>query len=288
MRTLDAELAKYLDSVSVSYFKHHPNLPPSINFALSNFSNRQCFHHVSQFCIENEIALQALFDSVGYPVIYGVISNLDKIKNALMLRGTILNIDDAEVHESFSHVITHLSIVVTPSSSPTNCFISDIDTIDAIEYLSLMDGNPINRIDSLSITKDIGFMTALTLRRYIESGDGYYLVPAIPNLIEREHVKLSAVLRHIEDESYDKLPMHLSSLILSVQLEQDICIETILSNLVFRTWPVTQNRIKLLLDKHPSIPQIKSNQSLACNLFCNPSSKVYQRNFSNREVQNGN
>lgn len=269
MRSLDNVLAPYLDKISVRYFTEHFHLPPTINHAIRHFSNAHCNHHVRQFCDENDISLNDLFASVGLPVTCAAIENVEQIKASLELRGETLIIDDSYVHQDMNCLVESLSI--THQLAPrTDTYVDELNIVDCIEYLSLLDKKPITRMDGLSLTNDIGFMTALTLRQYIETGDRYYLVQALPNIIERERTKLSTVLRLVEDNEFSRLPIHISTLILSVEESDDICVKTTLEDVVVRTWPLTSTRFNLILDKIPPCPSYKKAKTIASNLAYNP------------------
>lgn len=279
MLTLDNAFEPLLKQIGVSCFDGHSHLPPSINHAIRNYSNLHCHGHIHSFCEQSEISPNVLFESVGFPPTLLIKPNLRPLIDTMTLRGSSINIDDSFVHHSMNWIIDVFRVTQL-SLGPKRTFIDSIDVVDCLEYFSILDKKPLERIDGLSLTKDIGFMTALSIRQYIETGDRYYLLPALPNIIENEDIKLSTVLRFLDENAYGKLPTHLASLILSVETTDDVCVRQTLHDLVGRTWPIDYHRFDLLLDITPECPHVNPSRSIASNLAINPLNTI--NNFTER------
>jgi hypothetical protein len=273
MLTLDNAFAPLLKQIGVSYFESHSHLPPSINHAIRNYSNTHCNEHVNIFCKKSDISIDSLFEHVGYPPTLLIKQHLSKIIDSTNLRGSVICIDDGYVRDSMRWIIDTFAVTQF-SPSPKTMFVDTITIVDCLEYFSILDKTPFKRIDGLSLTKDIGFMTALSIRQYIETADRYYLLPALPNIIEQDDVKLTTVLRFIDENAYDKLPIELANLISSVETTDDICLKETLKQLVGRTWPIDYHRFDLLLDITPSCPKIGKSRIIASNLAINPTNKT--------------
>lgn len=269
MMTLDRVLSPFLDAIGVRYCTGHRNLPSTVNHAINHYSNTHCFNYVNTFCTDNDISITEMFQHIGYPASATATSHIERLKSSISLRYKSITITDTCVHTTMQGLLEVLPInVVTQPRRLIN--IDTIEVVDALEYLSMMDERPIKRVDGLSLTQDIGFMTGMTLRQYIETADRYYLVQALPNLIERESMKLSNVLRHLEDNAFGKLPLHLSTLIISVEASEYVCTKEFINELVLRTWPLPNHRFELLLDKFPVLPKLNMKHPIASTLFLNP------------------
>lgn len=269
MLTLDNAVAPFLDLLQIPYFKNDPKFPPALNHALRHFSNYHCHEYVKSFCAEHDVDLEIFLTHIEQPGSLQALLNIDLLIESVEINRINLLIEDTLIHPSFDELKMSLPIEVVPILD-ANMLVSSLEEIDNIEFSALANKRDYLRVDNLSLAKDVGFVTASLLKNYIDTSDRHYLYQALPHLLEGVSTKISNVLRHLENESFDKLPPHISHLVISVENSLNVTFKDIIDNLVRPCWPLTTHRYELLLNGFSCKTSVTQFYVICCDLFNNP------------------